>query len=57
MIRYYGEIKKGKQPTESAEMITFFNYLKTNHPDIAKVATHIRNEGKRNASTNTKAKD
>ncbi|MCP4802276.1 MAG: hypothetical protein GY891_05375 [Bacteroidetes bacterium] len=56
MIRYYGEIKKGKQPSESAEMITFFNYLKSNHPDIAKVATHIRNEGKRSAAQTQKQK-
>ena len=47
MIKYYGEKLKGKQPTESSEMITFFNQLKILHPEVAKAATHIRNEGKR----------
>ena len=36
MIKYYGEKLKGKQATESSEMITFFNQLKI-----------LRNEGKR----------
>jgi|TARA_R100000501_G_C2609974_1_gene104829 hypothetical protein len=56
MIYYFGETKKGKQPTESAEMITFFNYIKKHYPDIAKVATHIRNEGKRNIAQTQKQK-
>ena len=34
-------------PTESAEQITFFNVLRSKYPDIAQLAIHIRNEGKR----------
>lgn len=34
-------------PRESVEQITFFNQLKKHHPDIAKVALHVKNEGKR----------
>ena len=56
MIRYYGDKLKGKQATESAEMITFFNQLKKNHPDAAKVATHIRNEGRRSHAQTQKQK-
>ena len=47
MIRYYGEQLKGKQASESAEMVTFFNQLKKLYPEAAEAATHIRNEGKR----------
>lgn len=45
--KIYGEKQKGKQPPESAEMVTFFNELRTRYPEIAKLATHIKNEGKR----------
>ena len=47
MIRTYGKQEKGKQPRENAEMITFFNELRSKHPDLAPLATHIKNEGKR----------
>lgn len=46
--KIYGEKEKGKQPKESAEMITFFNELRARHPEIAMMATHVKNEGKRN---------
>lgn len=29
-------------------MVTFFNRIRKSHPEYAAVATHIRNEGKRN---------
>ena len=45
----YGSPKQGKQPTEAAEMATFFNVLRLHHPKLYKVALHIRNEGKRSA--------
>lgn len=48
MIRYYGEKLPGKQPTESAEMKTFFNIIRRDYPEIGAVAVHIRNEGQRN---------
>ena len=34
-------------PSESVEQITFFNQLRKLHPEIAKVAIHVKNEGKR----------
>jgi hypothetical protein len=48
MVRIYGEKVKGRQPRENAEMITFFNELRTLYPELARLATHIKNEGKRN---------
>lgn len=45
--KVYGEKQKGKQPPESAEMVTFFNELRARYPEIARLATHIKNEGKR----------
>lgn len=47
MIKVYGEQEKGKHPTETAEMVTFFNQIRLHHPKLAKIALHIRNEGKR----------
>ena len=48
-IKVYGDLsyREKKCPRESAEQITFFNWLRREYPDIAKVATHIRNEGVR----------
>ena len=34
-------------PSESVEQITFFNQLRKYYPEIAKVAIHVKNEGKR----------
>lgn len=38
---------RGECPVEDADLITFFNQLRKRHPDIADVALHIKNEGKR----------
>ena len=38
---------RGKCPLEAAEAISFFCHLRAEFPELAKVATHIRNEGKR----------
>ena len=38
---------RGKCPLEAAEAVSFFCQLRAEFPDLAKVATHIRNEGKR----------
>lgn len=38
---------RGKCPLEVAEAVSFFCQLRVEFPDLAKVATHIRNEGKR----------
>lgn len=44
--RTYGTTVAGKQPSEGAEMATFFNALPTRYKAIA---LHIRNEGRRSA--------
>lgn len=49
MIRIYGT-KIKDAPTETAEMVTFFNWLRREHPHLAAIAVHIRNEGKRTHS-------
>ena len=46
-IRVFGEIDSSNNATESAHMITFFNYLRREHPHLGEIAIHIRNEGKR----------
>ena len=48
-IPIYGntEYRNKKCPKESAEQKTIFNELRINQPSIAKLATHIKNEGKR----------
>jgi hypothetical protein len=38
---------RGKCPTETNEQVTFFGWLRREHPEYAKIAIHIRNEGKR----------
>lgn len=38
---------RGKCPLEAAEAVSFFCQLRVEFPELAKVATHIRNEGKR----------
>ena len=48
-IMVYGnqKLRMKKPPTEDAEQITIFNQLRLNYPDLAKLATHILNEGKK----------
>ena len=48
-IKVYGDItfRDKKCPSESAEQITFFNQLRKNWPDIARLSTHVKNEGKK----------
>jgi hypothetical protein len=45
----YGDQKyrNKKCPVESAEQITFFNTLRREYPELAIIAIHPRNEGKR----------
>jgi hypothetical protein len=45
----YGDKKyrNKKCPVESAEQITFFNTLRREYPELAIIAIHPRNEGKR----------
>ena len=57
MIKIFGEQEKGKQPSESAEMITFVNYVRKNYPSTyGLVITHIRNEGKKTHNQAAKQK-
>lgn len=46
-IKTYGTQQQGDQPSEAAEMTTFFNQLKKRYPEIHALALHVRNEGKR----------
>lgn len=39
---------RGDCPLEDADLITFFNQLRKKYPNLADVALHIKNEGKRN---------
>lgn len=47
MTKTYGQQLTGKQPSEAAEMTTFFNQLQKRYPEIHALALHVRNEGKR----------
>lgn len=46
-IKVYGcqKLRMEKPPSENAEQITIFNELRLNYPELAKLATHILNEG------------
>lgn len=49
-INVYGDqsFRDKKCPPESAEQVTFFNYIRTKYPDsYGLIAIHPRNEGKR----------
>ena len=47
-IPVYGDTAyRGECATETAELIGFFRLLEKEHPTLAAIATHIRNEGKR----------
>lgn len=54
----YGNQKwRGKCPIESAEQITFFNWLRLQHKNTyGRIAIHPRNEGKRTASQTQREK-
>ena len=49
-IPVYGAPEKGSKITEAAHMTTFFARVRREKPLIGKIATHIRNEGKRSFS-------
>jgi hypothetical protein len=46
-VRVYGDLAfRGKCPSESLEQVTFFNKLRSEHPDTwGRLAIHPRNEG------------
>lgn len=41
---------RGDCPSEQAEAVAFFAWLRTHYPHAASVATHVRNEGRRTAA-------
>ena len=49
-LKVYGDVGfRGDCPSETLEAITFFSQLRREYPtSYGKIATHIRNEGKRN---------
>lgn len=47
LVVYGDPAWRGKCPLEAAEAVSFFCQLRAEFPELAKVATHIRNEGKR----------
>ena len=55
-IKTYGQQQAGKQPSEANEMMTFFGWMKRNHPEYHKVALHVRNEHNGNGDSIGKAK-
>lgn len=55
----YGDrsYRNKKCPTESAEQVTFFNWIRREYPDsYGMVAVHIRNEGKRTVQQSMRQK-
>lgn len=56
-IPIYGDTAfRGDCPLEAAEQATFINQLRKHYPQVAAIAIHIENEGKRNHSQAMKAK-
>lgn len=50
-LTVYGDQSfRGACPLEDAEQVVFFQWLREVHPDLARVALHPRNEGRRSAS-------
>ena len=48
-IKVYGDTAfRGDCPKETPEQISFLCLLKSEFPEFAKIAVHIKNEGKRN---------
>lgn len=47
-LKVYGDLKyRGHTPAEREEQITVFNNLRRDYPELAKIAMHVRNEGKK----------
>ena len=47
-IPIYGDLEfRGKCPLETAEQVSFLSLLRREFPELAEIAVHIRNEGKR----------
>ena len=57
-IKIYGDLSyRGKSPSETSEIVTFFNYIRRLYPDsYGLIAHHPRNEGKRTINQITKEK-
>jgi hypothetical protein len=48
-IKVFGDkkLRMKKPPSENAEQITIFNHLRLHYPEIAALAAHVKNEGKK----------
>lgn len=47
-LNVFGDVSyRGECPQEQAEQITFFQWLRLQHPELHRIAVHPRNEGKR----------
>ena len=47
-LNVFGDVSyRGECPQELAEQITFFQWLRLQHPELHRIAVHPRNEGKR----------
>lgn len=56
-IVVYGDVDfRGKCPIETLEQVTFFNWLRRQHPEYGKIAIHVRNEGNRHHAQTVKQK-
>ena len=44
---YGNQNYRGACPSETVEQVSFFNWLRREHPEYGAIALHIRNEGKR----------
>lgn len=47
MFKEYGKPSQTTALPESTEIINFFSILRAKHPELAKISTHIKNEGRR----------
>jgi hypothetical protein len=57
MYNVYDSGYRGNCPLESAEQVTFFNWIRSEYPDtFGALAFHVRNEGKRTAAQAQKEK-
>lgn len=53
---YGNKAYRGDCPKEDAELVTFFNILRRDYPDLSERAFHVENEGKKNFAQVTQSK-
>lgn len=56
-LTVYGDTSfRGDCPKEDAELVTFFNILRRDYPNLAERAFHVENEGKKSFAQVTQSK-